>query len=235
VTLHDYTLLPTRAHVRRFVTLSILTVPLVCLACANEPPTSGRARPAEGPSQPATVQGHRVFGTVHALDRLPAVVTLESRDGREFPRPPEQAVMDQSGLMFSPEMLFVRTGQPVGFLNSDIQIHNVNVKHDATKEQAFNVAIPMGGGYRHVLPRDGLYTVTCDIHTMIAAWIVSTSTPFVTAADSSGRFQFDGVPKGAYALVAYVGTRRIEEPIEVSDSDVEATLQDAEERSTGQT
>lgn len=143
------------------------------------------------------------------------VVVLEPRGAREFPAQHEKPVMDQVGLTFDPELLFVRTGQPVEFRNNDDTLHNVNVKHEETREQAFNVAIPTGGSYQHTFPRDGFYRVGCDIHPAMAASIFAAATPYAALADADGSFRFSDVPPGPWKVVIYAGGRRLQRDVDV--------------------
>ena len=110
-----------------------------------------RRRPPRRAASASAAPG-RVVGRVQASGT--AVVVLEPKSARTFPPQTDKPVMDQVSLTFGPELLFVRTGQPAEFRNSDDTLHNVNVKHEETREQAFNVAIPTGSNYRlHVRPR----------------------------------------------------------------------------------
>ena len=133
--------------------------------------------------------------------------------------------MDQVSLTFIPALLFVRTGQPVEFRNSDEALHNINVKHDATKEQAFNIAIPNGATYGHTFKRDGFYSVVCDIHPAMAAAIISSSTPYTTIADSTGNFLFEDVPPGPYRVTVYAGNQTLARSIDVSGSRTEVNIE----------
>jgi plastocyanin len=149
---------------------------------------------------------------------ITALVFLESKSGRRFPAPSDKAIMDQAGMQFSPSVLFVRTGQPVVFRNSDSEMHNVNLKEEVSRGQAFNVAIPTGGTYEHVFERDGLYDVTCDVHSAMSATILVTSTPYATVADSDGSFSFGDVAPGSYRLMAYSGSQQFERPVDVTQA-----------------
>ena len=124
--------------------------------------------------------------------------------------------MDQLSQTFSPAVLFVRTGQPVGFRNSDDLMHNVNVRDDESKDQAFNVAIPGGAVYMFKFARDGLYNVRCDIHPAMSALIVSSASPYTTAADAEGHFTFSDVAPGAYTATVYAGTSKLTKDVDVS-------------------
>lgn len=134
-------------------------------------------------------------------------------------------MMDQVSLTFTPALLFVRTGQPVEFRNSDETLHNMNVKDDATKQQAFNVAIPTGAMYHHTFKRDGFYSVVCDIHPAMAASIISSSTPYTTIADREGNFVFEDVAPGPYTLTVYAGNQRLARSIDVTGGRTEVNIQ----------
>lgn len=134
--------------------------------------------------------------------------------------------MDQYAQTFSPGLLFVRTGQPVDFLNNDDVLHNVRVRDNATREAAFNVAIPVGEKYVHSFERDGLYEVGCDIHPGMAAAVVSTSTPYAVVADANGRVVFEDVLPGAYVVTVTVGGRRIQRDLEVAGAETDLTIRE---------
>jgi plastocyanin len=185
-------------------------------ACSNSTaPPGAAAATTSVPAAPAAPWG-AVVGRAPAPSSSGAVVVvLEPRGGREFPAQSEKPVMDQVGLTFDPELLFVRTGQPVEFRNNDDTLHNVNVKHEETREQAFNVAIPTGGSYEHTFARDGFYRVGCDIHPAMAASIFAASTPYTALAEPDGSFRFSDVPSGAWKVVVYAAGRRLQRDVEV--------------------
>lgn len=134
------------------------------------------------------------------VELRPAESDKEAATDVTPPPPAPTQAMDQVGQTFSPDMLFVRTGQPVEFRNSDDTLHNVHVTHTETKEPAFNVAIPTGEKFVYTFKRDGFYHVGCDIHPAMSADIFSSASPWVTMADSRGTFSFSDVPVGAYTI-----------------------------------
>ncbi|MBW8863035.1 MAG: hypothetical protein JF601_11830 [Acidobacteria bacterium] len=191
----------------------------IAAACSQraEPPPSGAAAPAASSSAAtaATTDGAaRVVGKVQASGL--AVIALEPKTARAFPPQDDKPVMDQVGLTFGPELLLVRTGEPVEFRNNDDTLHNVNVKDEQTREQAFNVAIPTGSAYEHTFRRDGFYRVGCDIHPAMAASIFAASTPFTTLAATDGSFEFDGVPPGPWTVTVYTGGKRLQKDVQVT-------------------
>lgn len=146
---------------------------------------------------------------------MPAIVVLEPKTPHEFPAPDETAVMDQVGQTFGPPVLFVRTGIPVEFRNSDDTLHNVHVTNEDTREGAFNVAIPTGNSYSYTFKQDGFYHVGCDIHPAMSAEIIATTTPYATAAAADGRYELLDVPPGDYRLTIYAGGRKTQSDVEV--------------------
>ncbi|MBI3491030.1 MAG: hypothetical protein HY047_04450 [Acidobacteria bacterium] len=153
------------------------------------------------------------------------VVVLDPKAPRQFPEQSEKPVMDQVGQTFGPELLIVRTGQPVEFRNSDDTLHNVHVSHEETREPAFNVAIPTGGSYTYTFPRDGFYRVGCDIHPAMAASIFAASTPFATVAERDGSFAFVDVPAGAWTVTVYASGRKLQRDVEVNDGATQITIE----------
>src|SRR5271157_2536522 len=54
-----------------------------------------------------------------------SVVYVDTIQGKTFPAPSQQPVMDQKGLVFSPHVMVIQVGTTVEFLNSDTVQHNV--------------------------------------------------------------------------------------------------------------
>ena len=183
-----------------------------CSRQATEPAPQASAAAVE-----AAAPVHIVAGKVPAArGGMAAIVILEPRTPREFPPQAERPYMDQISQTFFPAVLFVRTGQPTEFRNSDDVLHNVRVREQETKEGTFNVAIPTGQVYLHTFPRDGFYDVGCDIHPGMAAQIVATSTPYAVMADTDGNFVFGDVEPGGYTMIVYVGPDKINRTVDVS-------------------
>ena len=189
-----------------------------------EPPPS--AAPAEVPLPSSSATSGSVVGHGPKPGSGGSVlVVLEPKTERTFPPQDEKPVMDQVGLTFAPELLIVRTGQPVQFRNDDDTLHNVHVTHEETREPAFNVAIPTTGVYDYTFTRDGFYRVGCDIHPAMAAAVFAASTPFVALAGPDGSFVFAEVPPGAWTVKAYASGRILNKDIEVKAGPTNVTLE----------
>jgi len=202
---------------------------LIALAAGCSGPTDRASPPAASAAQPAPQASAAPDGTATVVGKVHAsglaVVALEPKAAREFPPQSEKPVMDQVGLTFGPEVLLVRTGEPVEFRNDDDTLHNVNVKDEQTREQAFNVAIPTGGTYEYTFKRDGFYRVGCDIHPAMAASIFSASTPYTAIADRDGGFEFAGVPPGPWTVTVYTGGKRLQKEVEVKGGVTEVAVE----------
>jgi len=180
-------------------------------ACSKEPPPPAAAPVVASPSQNGRVVGK---GPVPS-GSFPVIIVLEPKDAREYPPQAEKPVMDQVGATFGPALLFVRSGQPTEFRNSDDTLHNVHVTHTETREAQFNVAIPTGESYVYTFKREGFYHVGCDIHPSMSAEIFASASPYVTVAASDGSFAFDDVPRGAYVATLYAG-KRTQKDVEIT-------------------
>ena len=195
-------------------------------ACSNAQPPPAQAPTIQVPatSTAASPSGAgRIVGKVQGGGS--AVVVLAPKDARTLPPQADKPVMDQANLTFTPELMFVRTGQPAEFRNSDDTLHNVNVKHEETREQAFNVAIPTGGNYDHTFNREGFYRVGCDIHPAMAASIFASATPYTTQTGSDGAFAFEDVPPGAWVVTVYTGGRRLQKDVDVTSGVSEVSIE----------
>jgi len=124
--------------------------------------------------------------------------------------------MDQVQLTFIPSTLIARAGYPVQFHSSDEELHNINVKNADTREPEFNVAIPPGQTFEHIFKNPGFYDVNCDIHPAMSAQIFVATSPYVVTAERDGSFTFQDVVPGGYTLSVYAGTRRFDQPIQVT-------------------
>jgi plastocyanin len=193
-------------------------------ACSKEqqPPAGTAAAPAAAPA----ASGGTIAGTVpRPANSVPIVVVLDSKATNDYPAQTEKPSMDQVSATFGPPLLFVRTGQPAVFRNSDDTLHNVHVTHEETREPQFNVAIPTGESYDYTFKRDGFYHVGCDIHPAMSAEIFASASPYVTTADDEGGFTFGDVPPGVYTVTAYVGTKRLQKDVDVKGGKVTVNIE----------
>lgn len=208
---------------RRWGPIAWLAATAAISACSKPEPSPPAATTPKAIVAPASANGGRIVGRVQASGA--AVVVLEPKGARTFAPQSEKPVMDQVSLTFGPDLLFVRTGQPAEFRNSDDTLHNVNVKHEETREQAFNVAIPTGGHFDYTFRRDGFYRVGCDIHPAMTASVFAATTPFTALAATDGSFAFDDVPRGPWTVTVYTGGKRLHKDVEINGDVTEVTIE----------
>lgn len=108
--------------------------------------------------------------------------------------------MDQRGLVFVPGLLVARVGQEVAFTNGDDVLHNVHVTNAATLETIFNVATPSKGAHLHIFESVGTYSVSCDVHPAMAAYILITEAEYAVVAQRGGQFTSSDMPPGRYTV-----------------------------------
>jgi plastocyanin len=193
-------------------------------ASSREPASAAEAA-SPAPAGASSNTGTTVIGTAPVNDTgTAAIVILEPRHSAPLPEPAATPYMDQLSRNFIPSVLFVRTGHRTQFLNSDEELHNVNVKNGETREQAFNVALPPGISYVHTFEQSGVYDVTCDAHSGMTAQIIAASSPYVALADSNGRFEIPHVVPGMYDVTVYAGGEAIEKTVEVTGSRTEVNV-----------
>jgi len=202
----------------------------ILAACSKPAPAPSRESAPAGEAVSTGPSGSSNTGTT-VVGRAPvtqtgaaAIVILEPRHSAPLPEPATMPYMDQLSRVFIPSVLFVRTGHRAQFLNSDEELHNINVKNGKTREQAFNVALPPGITYVHTFEDSGVYDVSCDAHPGMSAQIIAASSPYVTLADANGQFEIPRVVPGMYAVTVYAGAEPIEKMVEVTGSRTEVNV-----------
>jgi plastocyanin len=200
-----------------------IVLALTLAACSKPAPTPSRESASAGeavstaPTNASSHTGTTVIGRAPVTDTgAAAIVILEPQHSAPLPAPATMPYMDQLARNFIPSVLVVRTGHQAQFLNSDEELHNINVKNGKTLEQAFNVALPPGITYVHTFEQSGVYDVSCDAHSGMSAQIIAAASPYVALADANGHFEIPHVVPGTYAVTVYAGAEPIEKTVEVT-------------------
>lgn len=195
---------------------ALMTMLVACSSPATEPAAPPKSADPEADAAKARGEAIVVGKAPAASGGLSSIVILDPAEPREFPPQTGVPIMDQISQVFTPAVLFVRTGQPVEFRNSDEILHNIRVRNDETKEAAFNIALPTAGTFSHTFHKDGFYDVGCDIHPAMAAVIIAATSPYTALAEPSGTFVVaKPVPAGAYTATVFADIRRIDRAVEI--------------------
>ena len=154
-----------------------------------------------------------------------AVVYLEPRE-RAIPvndvPSMRSRVIAMKGREFLPHVAIVLAGGTVAFPNEDPFSHNVfsNVEFGP-----FDLGLYRRGATRSAtFARPGVYPIYCNIHSMMASFVVAVPSPWATQPDENGRFVLRGVPAGRYVVHAWHehGAREVTREIVVPESGIDA-------------
>ncbi len=148
-----------------------------------------------------------------------SVVYVDTVQGKTFPAPSQQPVMDQKGLMFSPHVMVVQVGTTVEFLNSDNVQHNVFWPSiSGNKKLGHNLGTwPKGDKRPFKFDNVGVVALLCNVHPEMAGYIVVSPTPYFAETDASGNYKIENVPDGKYNVVAWhEGMKPLTKSVDVS-------------------
>ena len=151
----------------------------------------------------STAVGGTIEGTVSPGKA--SVVYVDTIQGKTFPAPSQQPVMDQKGLVFAPHVMVVQQGTTVQFLNSDNVQHNVFWPSiSGNKKLGHNLGTwPKGEKRPFKFDQSGIVSLLCNVHPEMAAYIIVSPTPYFAETDDSGKYKIENVPDGKYNVVAW--------------------------------
>jgi plastocyanin len=195
---------------------SLLTtaVLLACSACAPEPlaPVQsqmqvGRPPPAATAAAVTAVQAPGAHGNVvgrlstnpwHAI-KGGGVVYLE--DAPREAGVSLSGTLDNHDMAFLPNIVIITAGGSVIFTNTDPVTHNVFTP-DGEK---WNLGeIPQNGSVVKRFDTPGTYTVLCNLHPTMLAYLVVSPSSYFARTDPDGAFTIKNVPTGMYHVTAWV-------------------------------
>jgi plastocyanin len=120
-----------------------------------------------------------------------------------FAPPTTPVVMDQKGCLYEPHVAAAMVGQPVQFLNSDREAHNVHGR--PTVARAWNFLLSRPGAaqtLRFDKPEVGI-PVGCDIHPWMRGYLSVLPNPFFAVTPASGSVTLSQVPPGKYVVAVW--------------------------------
>lgn len=187
--------------------LALLLAPAVADAGALE----GRIKAAEGIEMPAPLSvaiddwvcgkdgelpdPRLMLGPERGLANV--VVRIPDAEGAS-PYPPDRAVLDQKGCVFTPHVSVVAPGAELLVRNADPVLHNfrtvaganprVNRAQVRDKEDVLRFAKPE------------ILRAECDVHYWMSAVVVVAANAYVVVTGADGSFTIDGLEPGSYEL-----------------------------------
>jgi plastocyanin len=140
---------------------------------------------------------------VHVVKGLPA--------GKTWPAPKEPVVMDQEGCQYAPHVMGIMVGQTFEVLNSDGILHNVHALPNVNRP--FNMAMPPSRkeATATFAKPEGMFTIKCDFHPWMHAWLGVFADPFFAVTKKDGKFSIPNLPAGTYEIEAWhekLGTQK---------------------------
>lgn len=118
-------------------------------------------------------------------------------------------VLDNRDCRFEPGAAVLLAGSVLELRNSDPVLHTVHLYGPTER----NVALPLQGSMVPLaLDQPGLYTVKCDVHGWMEAYLRVDRHPWHAVTDPRGRFALAGAPEGRHTLEAWhprLGERRL--------------------------
>lgn len=129
------------------------------------------------------------------------VVYIEKIEGKTFPPPEKNPVVDQIRMTFVPHVLPVLAGSTVDFSNSDSTRHNV---FSPSKTKKFNLGTyPTGVTKKVTFEKTGVVSLLCNVHPEMSAFILALQNPYFALVDKHGKYKISDVPPGDYTLVIW--------------------------------
>lgn len=115
-------------------------------------------------------------------------------------RAPATRQMDQQSIKFIPFVLTVAVGDTVEFLNHDAVEHDVfSPDGESFHLGKFRVEEQRAYTFR----RPGAYSIRCDLHPSMLAWVFVSESGYAAPLDRKGQFRIEDVPPGTYVLAVW--------------------------------
>jgi plastocyanin len=165
-------------------------------------------------TRPGTLVGTVVTDPYNAIKKG-AVVYLE--DGPKEAGPSMFATIDNHEMAFVPFIAVVRAGGTVIFGNTDPFVHNAF----SPDGEGWDIgAIPTRGAIRRTFDKENVYSVLCNLHKNMLAYIVVTPSSYFAKTDAEGHYTMN-VPPGTYRVTAWAPRLKPKTlPVTVTENDV---------------
>lgn len=129
------------------------------------------------------------------------VYVSKGLEGKKFPTPKEQKVLDQKGCHYIPHALTLQTGQELKIVNSDETAHNVHAW--AEVNTPFNESQANKGveSVKKFDKEEIMLPVRCDVHNWMNAFIGVFTHPAHAVSGKGGAYEIK-LPPGEYEITA---------------------------------
>ncbi|MDP6354614.1 MAG: carboxypeptidase regulatory-like domain-containing protein [Planctomycetota bacterium] len=156
--------------------------------CSNHPSHAGKAPLSD---RVLVGEGGGLKNSVVFLHKPPKGAPAKS----------DKITIDQVGCMYTPHVVALQTGQPLAVTSSDGTSHNVNGR--PVKSAGFNFVQDKGDVKEMSFAKNETFSIKCDIHSWMQAWIAVFDHPYFAITDQDGNFEITGIPAGEYEVRAW--------------------------------
>jgi hypothetical protein len=142
-------------------------------------------------------------------------------EDRKFPFPTEPMIIDQRGCLYYPRVSAVMIGQPLEFLNSDPEAHNVRGRPEKVGAWNFMLSRPQSTRTLYFDKAEVGIRLGCDIHPWMKAYVSVLPHPYFGITGADGLVQLRNVPPGEYVVGTWhesLGTREQKVTLEAKGS-----------------
>ena len=143
-----------------------------------------------------------VLGSGNTMGNI-IVYVKSGLPAKAWPAPTTPVVMDQKGCKYIPHVMGIMVNQPFKVLNSDGLLHNVHALPKVNKP--FNMAMPANRteAVEKFGKEEGMFTVKCDVHPWMNAYLGVFNHPFFAVTQPDGKFSIPNLPAGSYEIEAW--------------------------------
>ena len=138
-------------------------------------------------------------------------------EGKTFTAPTDPVTMDQKGCMYVPHVVGAMVSQPVTFLNSDPEPHNVHGRPEVVTP--WNFMTSRQGSSRSITfdRSEVAVPVGCDIHPWMRGYVGVVDHPYFGVTPASGAVTLAKVPPGTYTVGVWHETLGTQEQVVTLD------------------
>ena len=162
-----------------------------------------------------------VLGSGNTMGNILVWVSKGLPAGKTWPVPQTPVTIDQSGCQYKPHVMGIMAGQTYRILNSDGVLHNIHALPKVNTP--FNK--PMPATVKETTTKfdkpELSFSVKCDVHPWMNAWVAVFNHPFYSATATDGKFTISGLDPGTYEITAWherLGTQTASVTVGASDT-----------------
>jgi len=128
--------------------------------------------------------------------------------GKPWPKVFDTTKIYQIDCGFQPFVQIGKATADAEIFNYDPILHNIHAYevHKGIRREIFNFSQPNAGQVDFIplrLRRGNLITLDCNAHNWMAAWIYTSTNPYIAVTSSDGAFEINDIPPGEYEVVVW--------------------------------